>query len=61
MPGYLTLLLSDFFFKTDYCFLVFAIKPLNRLQLRIALPYLVPFAVYILILNVVVFAQLRRE
>lgn len=59
--GYLTLLLSDYFFKTDFRFWVFAIKPMSRLQLRIALPYLVFFLFYFLLLNIVIFAQLRRD
>lgn len=59
--GYVTLLLSDFFFKTDYRFWVFAIKPMNRLQLRVAVPYLVFFAFYFLTLGIVLFAQLRKD
>lgn len=59
--GYGTLVLSDFFFKTDYRFWVFAIKPMNLLQLRIAISYFIPFAFYFLILGTVLFAQLRRD
>ncbi|MGA9533540.1 MAG: alpha/beta fold hydrolase [Anaerolineales bacterium] len=58
--GYFTLLLTDYFFKTDFRFWVFAVKLLNPLQLRIALSYLIPFLFYFLMLNLVVFGQLRK-
>ena len=61
LAGYATLILTDFFFKTDYRYWVFAIKLLSPLQLRIALVYFVPFLFYFLLLNLVLFAQLRKD
>lgn len=61
LVGYGTLILSDFFFKTDYRFWVFAIKLLSPLQLRMALPYFILFAFYFLILGTVLHAQLRKD
>lgn len=61
LAGYVTLVLSAYFFKIDFRFWVFAIKPMDTLQLRIAIPYLVFFAFYFLILNTVMFAQLRKD
>lgn len=59
--GYFTLILTDYFFKTDYRFWVFAIKLLNPLQLRIAIVYFVPLFFYFFLLNTVIFAQLRTD
>lgn len=59
--GYFTLILTDFFFKTDFRFWVFAVKLLNPLQLRIALTYFIPFLFYFFMLNLVIFAQLRKD
>ena len=59
--GYFTLVLTDFFFKTDYRYWVFAIKLLSPLQLRIALVYFVPFLFYFLLLNLTLFSQLRKD
>jgi hypothetical protein len=59
--GYFTLMLTDYFFKTDYRFWVFAIKLLSPLQLRIALSYFIPFLFYFFMLNLVLFAQLRKD
>lgn len=59
--GYFTLILTDYFFKTDYRFWVFAIKLLSPLQLRIALSYFIPFLFYFFMLNLVIFAQLRKD
>lgn len=58
--GYGTLVLTDFFFGTDYRFWVFAVKPMSPLHLRIALPYLVPFTAFFLVVAVVLHGQLRR-
>jgi len=58
--GYATLLLTDFFFKTDYRFWVFAVKPLNLQQFGIWLRYLIPFFVYYFLASLVLFAQMRR-
>jgi hypothetical protein len=59
--GYFTLILSDFFFKTDYRFWVFAIKPMNLLQFRIFLSYLIPFIAFFLVSGMVLYGQLRRD
>jgi hypothetical protein len=59
--GYFTLILTDYFFKTDYRFWVFAIKLLNPLQLQITLSYFIPFFFYFFMLNLVLFAQLRKD
>ena len=61
LAGYLALVLTDYFFKTDFRYWVFAIKLMNPLQLRIALVYFVPFLFYFLLLNLVLFAQLRKD
>jgi len=59
--GYLTLALSARVFTVDYRVWVFAIKPMNGLQARIALSYLVPFTFFFAIYGLVLFGQLRRE
>ena len=61
LAGYASLLLVAFFFKTDYRFWVFAIKPMNALQFRIALSYLIPFIFFFLIVSIVLHGQLRKE
>jgi hypothetical protein len=59
--GYFTLILVDYFFKTDFRFWVLAVKPMSPLQLRMTLSYILPFAFYFLVLGTVMFAQLRRD
>ncbi len=59
--GYFTLILTDYFFKTDYRIWVFAVKLLSPLQLRIAITYFIPFLFYFFLLNLVLFAQLRKD
>ncbi len=59
--GYLTLLISDALFKTDYRFWVFAIKPMSSLQFQMAIPYFVLLAGYFLVASTVVFGLLRRD
>jgi hypothetical protein len=61
LAGYVTLFLTDYFFKSDYRFWVFAVKLLTPLQLRIALTYFFPFLFYFFLLNLVLFAQLRKD
>lgn len=61
LAAYATLIATDFLFKTDFRFWVFAIKPLSPLQLRIALGYFIPFAIYFLVLATAMHAQLRRD
>lgn len=58
--GYATLLLSDFFFKTDYRFWVFAVKLPNLQQLNIASHYALPLFVYFFLGSMALFAQIRR-
>lgn len=59
--GYFMLVLTDYFFKTDFRYWVFAIKLMNPLQLRAAVVYFFPFLFYFLLLNLVLFAQLRKD
>lgn len=61
LAGYVTLVLTDYFFTTDYRFWVFAIKLLSPLQLRIAVIYFIPLLFYFFLLNTVIFAQLRTD
>jgi hypothetical protein len=60
LGAYLTLLFSDWAFKTDYRFWVFAIKPMSRMHFAIFLGYIVPFAVYFLTAGLVLHGQMRR-
>ncbi|MCJ7743826.1 MAG: hypothetical protein MUO99_04610, partial [Dehalococcoidales bacterium] len=57
--GYLTLAFSDWFFKTDFRFWVFAVKPMSVLHFRIFLCYLIPFTAFFVILAMVLHGQLR--
>jgi pimeloyl-ACP methyl ester carboxylesterase len=59
--GYATLLLTDFLFKTDYRFWVFAVKLMNLQQLGIALRYLIPFFIYFFLASLALFSQIRRS
>ena len=61
MTGYFTLTLTDYFFKTDYRFWVFAVKLLSPLQFRIAITYFFPLFLYFFMLNLVLFSQLRKD
>jgi hypothetical protein len=58
--GYATLMFSDYFFKTDFRFWVFAVKLLDPLQLRITLSYIIPFIFIFFMDAVLVFGELRR-
>lgn len=58
--AYLTVAFSGWLFKTDYRLWVFAIKPMTALHFRIFLSYLIPFAVYFLIIGIILHGQLRR-
>jgi pimeloyl-ACP methyl ester carboxylesterase len=58
--AYATLVLSGYFFKTDYRFWVFAVKLLDPLQLRITLSYVIPFLFIFFMDAVLVFGELRR-
>src|SRR4030066_343612 len=58
--AYLTVAISGWAFSTDYRLWVFAIKPMTFLHFRIFLSYLVPFAVYFLVIGLILHGQLRR-
>ncbi len=58
--GYLILAAMDFFFKVDFRFWVVALKPMSALQFRIFLGYLIPFAVYFLILSTILHGEMQR-
>jgi pimeloyl-ACP methyl ester carboxylesterase len=58
--AYLTVAISGWAFTTDYRLWVFAIKPMTFLHFRIFLSYLVPFAVYFLVIGLILHGQLRR-
>jgi pimeloyl-ACP methyl ester carboxylesterase len=53
--------LSGILFGTDFRFWVLALKPLSLLHLKIALRYVVPFAVFFLVSGLVLHGQLRRS
>ena len=61
LSAYLTLVLSSAVFTIDYRLWVFAIKPMNLLQARIALSYLIPFVLFFTVYGVALFGQLRRD
>lgn len=61
LAGYITLLLTAVLFKSDYRYWIFAVKPLNALQFRIALAYVIPFIFFFLVSGTILFGQLRRE
>ncbi len=58
--AYLTVAFSGWAFKTDYRLWVFAIKPMTFLHFRIFLSYLIPFAVFFLVIALILHGQLRR-
>lgn len=57
---YLTVAFSGWAFKTDYRLWVFAIKPMTFLHFRIFLSYLIPFAIFFLVIALILHGQLRR-
>jgi hypothetical protein len=57
--GYMTLAISDWFFKTDFRFWIFAIKPMSALHFRIFLCYLIPFTAFFIVLGLALHGQLR--
>jgi len=59
LGAYLSLVISDWLFKTDYRIWVFAIKLMSPLHFRIFLCYLIPFAVYFMISGLILHGQLR--
>ena len=61
LAGYVSLLVTDALFKTDYRFWVFAVKPMSLLQLQMAIPYFVLLALYFLTASTFVNGMLRRE
>jgi pimeloyl-ACP methyl ester carboxylesterase len=61
LAAYLALVASDFFFRTDFRFWVFAVKLMSPLQLRIALSYLIPFTIFFVVMGSVLHGRLRRS
>ena len=59
--GYLSLVLTDFFFKVDYRFWFVGLKLMNGGQFRIFLCYLIPFTLYALMAATVLHGQMRRS
>ena len=59
LAGYLLLALSDWGFKTDFRFFVFAMKPMSSLHFQIFLGYLIPFTFFFLVLGTVLHGQMR--
>jgi len=57
--AYSTLAFTDWLFKVDYRFWVFAVKPMSSLHFLIFLCYLIPFAFFYIVLATVVSGQLR--
>lgn len=57
---YASLLLTAYLFDVDYRIWVFGIKLLSPLQLRIALPYLIPFCLFFLAVATILHGQLRK-
>lgn len=58
--GYLSLLLTSFFFKVDYRFWFVGLKPMTTGQFRMFLAYLIPFTLYALMAATVLHRQMRR-
>jgi pimeloyl-ACP methyl ester carboxylesterase len=61
LSGYLLLSFSDWLFKIDFRFWVFAVKLMTPLRFRIFLSYLIPFIFFCLMLSVVLSGQLRLK
>ncbi len=59
--GYLSLVLTDFFFKVDYRFWFVGLKLMNTGQFRMFLCYLIPFTLYALMAATVLHGQMRRS
>jgi pimeloyl-ACP methyl ester carboxylesterase len=59
--SYALVLISDLLFKSDFRLWVVAAKPLSMRQLGILLGYLPPFAIYFVILGLVLHGQLRAH
>ena len=57
--AHLSLVFSDWAFKTDFRLWVFAIKPLDLFHFDITLGYLIPFVIYFMIMGMVLHGQMR--
>jgi len=57
--AYLSLLLTAFFFNTDFRYWIVALKPFSALQFKIALGYFIPFVLFYMMFAVVLHGQLR--
>jgi hypothetical protein len=58
--AYLLLALAHYFFNIDFRFWIVALKPLSPLQFRIFLCYLVPFAIYFLVIATVLHGEMAK-
>ncbi len=58
--GNILLTWADYFFKVDFRFWIVALKLMSPLQFRIFLGYLVPFAVFFLVLGMELHGEMRR-
>lgn len=58
---YASLLLTDYVFDVDFRVWVFGIKLLSPLQMVIALPYLIPFSLFFIIVATILHGQLRKD
>ena len=59
--GYLSLVLTDVLFKTDFRMWVVAAKPLAPIRAWIFLCYVMPFTAFFIVSGLVLHGQLRRE
>ncbi|HWQ46845.1 MAG TPA: alpha/beta fold hydrolase [Longilinea sp.] len=58
--AYLLLAVAHYFFNIDFRFWIVALKPLSPLQFRIFLCYLVPFAIYFLVVATVLHGEMVK-
>lgn len=59
--GYLSLVLTSYFFNVDYRFWFVGLKPMTTGQFRMFLAYLIPFTLYALMAATVLHRQMRRN
>lgn len=59
--GYLSLVLTSYFFNVDYRFWFVGLKPMTTGQFRMFLAYLIPFTLYALMAATVLHQQMRRS
>jgi hypothetical protein len=56
---YLSVIVISYFFTVDFRFWVIPLKPMSPIQTKIALRYLIPFALFYLMFAVVLHGQMR--